>query len=827
MASQPEDQPPAHAPVGLHAAEFAAARPVFERAIRVIEAMFGGVAADVVMLVDDMVWRASLPKQLASDRAPGAELVRAGGSVVWIADARDEPLWRDTPAVAGPPYLRFFAGAPIALATGARIGSLQAYGRAPRPFDERAVRALDDLAAFVADECERILLERDLVRAEGEARSARETMAAFVESSPASIVMTDADLRIIRSSPSWRADMKVEGVDVVGQPLDALFPGAADGWADAWATALAGGTWTAERERVLAAGGTQLWLQMKVAPWRDGDGRVAGLLILPHNITEVVESLEQANRSEQRLNLAASLADLHVWELDYRARTLLKMGAHDSFFETPLTYADMFADPFCGVHPDDRERCIEAWERHLATGERYGIEHRVNRRDGKDVWAFTTLEYFADDEGRPLRLVGAMQNITARRNAEAETERAREEAEAANRAKSEFLANMSHEIRTPLNGVMGVAGALTRTELGEDQREMVGLIESSAHTLEVLLSDVLDLARIESGRLELRAEPFDLADALRQTAALFASPARAKGLVFETRIAQAAHARVKGDVVRLRQIVTNLLSNAIKFTTSGSVALDVEAARDRRDQVELRISVSDTGIGFDEEVRSRLFDRFEQADGSITRRYGGTGLGLSISRSLAETMGGVLDASSIAGEGSTFSLSLSLPLAAEDTLVSEPAQGFQPAPDGCRRSVLLAEDHPTNRRVVQLILEGLDVDLTCVEDGAQAVEAAVSGDFDLILMDMQMPVMDGLAATRAIRDLEVRAGERRTPILSLTANAMPEHARASLAAGADGHLTKPIAADQLIAAVLAVTGLADSTGAETFIAARAPGLPRR
>jgi PAS domain S-box-containing protein len=803
MLSQPAE-PVARHTVGLHAAEFAAARPAFERAMRVVEAMLVGAVADVVMLVDDTVWRASLATQLSADRAPGAALVRASASAVWVGDAREEPLWRENPLVTGPPYLRFFAGAPITLSSGERIGSLQAAGSTPQPFDANVARALEDLAAFVANECERILMRRELVRAESEARSARETMAAFVEATPASILMTDRDLRIIRSSPSWRADMKVEGRDVVGRSLDELFPGAAKDWADAWNTALGGRSWTTDRANIQVLDGSRVWLQVKVAPWRDADGEVAGLLILPHNITDVVESLEQANRSEQRLNLAASLADLHVWEVDYRARTLLKMGAHDSFFETPVTYEAMFADPFCGVHPDDRERCMAAWERHVSTGEPYGVEHRVNRSDGKEVWAFTTSEYFVDDDGKPLRLVGAMQNITARRTAEAELERARDDAEAANRAKSEFLANMSHEIRTPLNGVMGVAGAMTRTELTDEQREMVGLIESSAHTLEGLLSDVLDLARIESGRLELHAEPFDLANCMRQTAALFASPARAKALAFEARIAPAAHAKVKGDVTRLRQIVTNLLSNAIKFTEAGSVALDVEAARGEGG-LDLLITVSDTGIGFDEEARARLFQRFQQADGSITRRYGGTGLGLSISRSLAEAMGGALDARSTPGEGSTFGLSLTLPLAEDEAVPSAPAPADEPAPDGRRRRVLLAEDHPTNRRVVQLILEGLEVDLTCVNDGAQAVEAAATSRFDLILMDMQMPVMDGLAATRAIREREAGADAPRTPILSLTGNAMPEHAAASLAAGADGHLTKPIAADRLIAAVLAVT----------------------
>ena len=495
---------------------------------------------------------------------------------------------------------------------------------------------------------------------------------------------------------------------------------------------------------------------------------------------------------------------MHVWEMDYRAKTLFTAGAQDNFFERPVTYEDLAANPWCIVHPDDLEPCQAEWERHLQTGEPYRVEHRIKRSDGVVVWAFTTSEYFEDEQGRPLRLVGAMQNITARRAAEAEVARSRDAAEAANRAKSEFLANMSHEIRTPLNGVMGVAGALTRTEMSSEQREMVGLIESSAQTLEGLLSDVLDLARIESGRLELRAERFDLAGCLRQTAALFAPPAQAKGLCFETKIAPEASAHVRGDVTRLRQIVSNLLSNAVKFTDAGTVVLGVDAEC-HGELMRLSLSVRDTGIGFDEAVRRRLFQRFEQADGSITRRSGGTGLGLAISRSLAEAMGGDLDATSTPGEGAVFTLKLALPLAADEACAQE-SDAVAPLMTAARRRVLLAEDHPTNRRVVQLILEAVDVDLTCVEDGAKAAEAADRQDFDLILMDMQMPVMDGLTAIRVIRDREARADAAPVRIISLTANAMPEHAEASRQAGADGHLTKPIAADKLIAAVLATGG---------------------
>jgi PAS domain S-box-containing protein len=801
----------ARAARGLDAAEFTAARPVFVRAIHIAAAMLGDVTADVVMLVDGKVWRASLERQIDADRAPGAEWVRDSEVVVWVADAPEEPVWRDSPSVAGPPYLRFFAGAPIRLSDGTSIGSLQATALEPHPFDTKAAQALQDLAALVADECEQILTRRDLALAEGEARSARATMAAFVEASPAAIVMTDRDLRILHWSPTWRSDLKVEDVELSGQTIEDLFPGAYERWAEIWTGALAGEPQSDEQVRLIAADGSRLWVQAKVSPWRDAHGDVAGLIILTNNVTDVLTSFEQASRSEKRLSLAASLSDLHVWEMDYRTETLFKVGAHDSFFERPVTFEDLAADVWCTIHPDDRDRCRAEWERHVQTGEPYRIEHRINRSDGEVVWAFTTSEYFEDDQGRPLRLVGAMRNITARRNAEAEVARARDAAETANRAKSEFLANMSHEIRTPLNGVMGVAGALAHTELSAEQREMVGLIESSAHTLEGLLSDVLDLARIESGRLELRDEPFDLAACLRQTAALFAPQAQAKGLCFEARIAAEAHQQVLGDITRLRQIISNLLSNAIKFTAAGTVALSVDA--ECRDEVmRVALSVRDTGIGFDEATRARLFQRFEQADGSITRRYGGTGLGLAISRSLAEAMDGGLEVTSTLGEGSIFTLKLVLTLAADEARAASQERAAPVAAEG-RRRVLLAEDHPTNRRVVQLILEAIDVDLTCVEDGVEAVEAAARQDFDLILMDMQMPVMDGLTAIRAIRERETSTGASPTRIISLTANAMPEHAEASRQAGADGHLTKPIAADKLIAAVLATNDDAEDDGA--------------
>jgi CheY-like chemotaxis protein/anti-sigma regulatory factor (Ser/Thr protein kinase) len=333
---------------------------------------------------------------------------------------------------------------------------------------------------------------------------------------------------------------------------------------------------------------------------------------------------------------------------------------------------------------------------------------------------------------------------------------------------------------------------LARTPLGDEQRDLVQNILASAGSLNRLVSDLLDFNSLGAGSLAIAAAPFDLAALVEDAVQSFRDEAMARGLTLTLRLSEDLTGAVVGDAERVRQILTNLLSNAIKFTAAGGVTVTLAPETDRN---RWRFEVADTGAGFDEADAERLFVRFERGDTSATRQHGGVGLGLAICRQLAELMDGEITARGRPGEGATFTVILSLPRADVTALVEGPPL-----------RVLLADDNPTNRKVVELMLDAVGAQVVSVENGAEAVEALNGGGFDIVLMDLQMPVMDGLAAIRIIRQTEARAGAPRLPIIVLSANASPDDRDASQAAGADAHLGKPIRAEALLTAMIEATG---------------------
>jgi PAS domain S-box-containing protein len=509
--------------------------------------------------------------------------------------------------------------------------------------------------------------------------------------------------------------------------------------------------------------------------------------LLADNVTDVISL---ASRDNQRLYVSPSI------------ERILGFAPGELLVTPNYTY----------MHPDDTLAVQAFIDAVTEDSGPQTMEYRVFSKDGGVVWAETTFSRLNDGSGR---ILGVSRDVTHRKALEAELKEALARAEAAAAAKADFLANMTHELRTPLTAILGFAGVLrqSRTLAAQDARQ-AGLIHDASQTLLGVIGDVLDFSKMEAGAFELDPEPFDPIATARSAAAIVAEQAQAKGLTLTTRIDETAPSLV-GDAPRLRQVLLNFLSNAVKFTRQGGLELALTHTP-HAELCRLRIEVRDTGIGIDEEQIGALFTRFTQADPSVSRRFGGTGLGLAISKEIVEAMQGRIGVSSTVGEGSTFWLEADLPLAGDWTATAEAAAG----PEGFDRPIraLVVEDNAVNRELLTTLLTPFGVEIDTADDGAEAIEAVGRGRYDIILMDMQMPVMDGLTATRRIRDLRDRDAAA-TPIVAMTANVLPEQVARCREAGMDDHLGKPINLPQLLAAIDRWT----TPGAREAAAANAAG----
>ena len=413
-----------------------------------------------------------------------------------------------------------------------------------------------------------------------------------------------------------------------------------------------------------------------------------------------------------------------------------------------------------------------------------------------DRWHSVDLSLTRDPvSGEPCLLVNAV-DITQEAETREALGEARERAESATRVRQAFLANMSHELRTPLTSVIGFAGLLADSELSAEQRGRLDRIQDAGSALMSTLNDVLDLSKLEAGGVTLAARPFHLGDLLVQAAGIVEVQASAKGLDLQVALDEACPDWVLGDPERLRQVLLNLLGNAVKFTGEGSVSLSVTRLdHDDPAVARLELAVSDTGVGVPEAMLDTVFDRFAQAGAEVARHYGGTGLGLTITRQLIEMMDGQIGVDSTAGEGARFWCVLDLPVA--EAVVSEPATLPAEPVQGLR--LLVADDNEANRELIGAILRAAGHEVDLARNGAEALEAVISGDHDLVLMDVRMPVMGGLAATRAIRALEGAAS--RLPIIALTANVLADQVAFYRAQGMDDHVGKPIDPRELLTRV--------------------------
>jgi PAS domain S-box-containing protein len=451
------------------------------------------------------------------------------------------------------------------------------------------------------------------------------------------------------------------------------------------------------------------------------------------------------------------------------------------------------------VHSDDIERSREQVRLLTSSGvETHNFEVRLRARDGSYRWILWNLR--GDAETRQIYGVGY--DMTERRLVEEELIQAREDALQASQEKSRFLANMSHEIRTPMNGILGMTSLALSLPPSPQQREYLESVQQAGETLLAIIDDILDISKIEANRMSLSPAPLDVRALVDHVLAAMLPRAREKGLALTTHVADTVPRRVIGDVGRIGQVLRNLVANALKFTETGAVTVDVAA-----DGESVHFSVRDSGPGIPPEHRDLIFEPFRQGDDSTTRRYGGTGLGLSISRELVTMMGGQLWVESELGEGSTFHCVLPLPAAATDTEMTEsPLDSETPPVVDFGLHVLVAEDNPINARVATAMLRKLGCRVTVAETGRRVLELVGHEPVDLVLMDVQMPDLDGLEAALALRIREQEQGLPRLPIVALTANAMKGDEERCIEAGMDGYLAKPVTLDALEREIRKVTG---------------------
>ena len=655
-------------------------------------------------------------------------------------------------------------------------------------------------ALIVSEENTRAILgiARDITerkRTEAALRESEERFRTMADGCPTILWITDTQGGIRFANRAFREFFHIAYEQVEGdkwQPL--LHPDDVPEYLRKFQQSVQGHTAFEAETRVRRADGEWRWVATYAEARWSADGEFLGHVGLSPDITER-KAAEEALRTSEEIfrQLAENIREVFWMTKAAGTEVLYVSPAYEQVWG--CRREDLYRDPSAwmnAIEPADREQAHAFYQRQLA-GEAIDSEYRIRTPRGDLKWVRDRAWPVLDEAGQVTRIVGIAEDITERKQAEAAMQQAKEAAEAANRAKSEFVANMSHELRTPMNGVIGMTGLLLETELTAEQREYAEIVRLSGESLLLLINDILDFSKIEARKLDLEILDFDLRTMLESARQLLEAKALERGLQLTCLIDPEVPVQLRGDCERLRQVLLNLGGNAVKFTSRGGVTIRAQLDRENERSAVIRFSVEDTGIGIPADRRAEIFLPFTQGDGSVTRKYGGTGLGLAISKQLVELLGGRIGVESEEGRGSKFWFTVTLTKGAGEPVV----QHSEPLRRGTgtwkrRGRILIAEDNVTNQQVALAILAKLGCRADAVANGKEALASLRSIPYDLVLMDCQMPDMNGYEATAAIRDPQSGVSNPRVPIVALTAHAMRGDREKCLAAGMDDYVVKPV-----------------------------------
>ena len=706
------------------------------------------------------------------------------GERVIVEDIMTHPYWQSYQELIQNAGVRACWSEPILSSTGEVLGTFAIYYREPKAPTEADLKLIHDFSILAT-----------LVIENYQSNELLKKLSFAVEQSANVVIITNKAGIIEYVNPKFVEVTGYQQEEAIGQTPRLLKSSKTDIalYKDLWKTLMSGKRWQGgfcNRKK----SGELYWAWNNVAPISNSAGEITHFVAVQEDITARKASEEAIRNSEARLRNLVENTNIVAWEVEIETFRFNYISPHaEAMFGYPC--AEWKREDFWADHivDEDRKKSVSFCKSESKKGRDHTFEYRMKKANGDYIWVRDIVTVNKDATGKPISLSGFFIDIDEGKRYEKALEKAKLEAEQANKIKSEFLTTMSHELRTPMNGVLGMAQILEETELTTQQRQSVEIILRSGNGLLSIINDVLDLSKLDAEQFILEARHFNLERICADALNMFIPEGKHKNLQIKLDYPENCPRNFIGDALRLQQILINLLGNAVKFTSEGSVRLIVMCHPLPNQRMELTLSVQDTGIGIAAEKIATIFDPFIQADQTTTREFGGTGLGLSVSKKLIQLMAGNIGVESEPGKGTTFWIRLSLRLAHELD-IPENQSSISIENTKLAGKVLLVEDDNTNQLVALGILRTMGLEVELAEDGQQAVMACQKKHYDLILMDCRMPVMDGYQATKAIRTQQPGL---LTPIIALTANSSPENRKRCLDAGMDNVITKPFKKEDL------------------------------